>query len=160
MIVFNKVTWYSRLLALILFLLILPALAFYIGMQFEGFLALEEDLAQESHAADKLMNSLASWQKIAEAHYLCDGGKTIDAVYFEGSKQPAVVEGQMPHPNGKVAVSLDGGDQITLLQTLSGSGIRYGNSDESLVFWSKGEEALIMRDNSMDLSYTNCKAAE
>jgi hypothetical protein len=32
---FNKVTWYSRLLALILFLGIIPLIAFYIGTQYE-----------------------------------------------------------------------------------------------------------------------------
>jgi membrane-bound inhibitor of C-type lysozyme len=160
MIVFNKVTWYSRLLALILFLLILPALAFYIGMQYERFLALSEDMAQESYAVGKLTSALASWQKIAEAHYLCDAGRTIDAVYYEGPKQPAAAEGEMPHPSGKVSVSLDGGDALVLMQTISGSGIRYATADESLVFWSKGEEALIMRENVMDPAYTNCKAVE
>ena len=31
---FNKVTWYSKLAALILFLIIVPALCFYIGEQY------------------------------------------------------------------------------------------------------------------------------
>jgi hypothetical protein len=35
MIKWNKVTWYSRLLALILFLLVIPVLTFYIGTQYE-----------------------------------------------------------------------------------------------------------------------------
>lgn len=35
MIVFNKVTWYSKLAAVILFLLVVPALTFYIGTQYQ-----------------------------------------------------------------------------------------------------------------------------
>ncbi len=35
MIVFNKVTWYSKLAAVILFLLVVPTLTFYIGTQYQ-----------------------------------------------------------------------------------------------------------------------------
>ncbi len=35
MIVWNKVTWYSKLIAVILFLLVIPAWTFYIGMQYQ-----------------------------------------------------------------------------------------------------------------------------
>ncbi len=31
----NKVTWYSKLAAIILFIFIIPALTFYIGMKYE-----------------------------------------------------------------------------------------------------------------------------
>lgn len=37
---FNKVTWYSRLTAEIVFLLVIPVLAFYIGRQFESVITL------------------------------------------------------------------------------------------------------------------------
>ena len=33
-IVFNKVTWYSKLAAVILFLIVVPVLTFYIGEQY------------------------------------------------------------------------------------------------------------------------------
>ena len=33
-IVWNQVTWYSKLLAVILFVFVIPALTFYIGMQY------------------------------------------------------------------------------------------------------------------------------
>jgi hypothetical protein len=32
---FNKVTWYSKLGAVILFLLVVPVLTFYIGMKYQ-----------------------------------------------------------------------------------------------------------------------------
>lgn len=35
MIKFNEVTWYSKLAALIFFIVVLPALTFYIGVQYE-----------------------------------------------------------------------------------------------------------------------------
>lgn len=85
---------------------------------------------------------------IATVGYLCDKGKTITTSYY---KDGAV---------GKVRVSLDGGEPLTLKQTIAASGIRYGTDDESFVFWSKGDSALIMRENSMDMTYTNCSAAQ
>jgi hypothetical protein len=36
MISFNKVTWYSKLLAIVFFLGVMPALSFYIGMQYQA----------------------------------------------------------------------------------------------------------------------------
>lgn len=89
--------------------------------------------------------------------YLCDGSKFITAAYYEGQKTESK-PGEPPIPSGRVEVSLDGAASTTLVQTISASGIRYANTDESFVFWSKGKEALIMRNNAMDLSYTNCIA--
>jgi membrane-bound inhibitor of C-type lysozyme len=57
-----------------------------------------------------------------------------------------------------VEVSLNSAATTTLFQTISADGIRYANEDESLVFWSKGEEALVMRNNAMDPVYTDCIA--
>jgi|GEM_PF-1886885 len=42
MIIFNKVTWYSKLAALILFILIVPALTFYIGVQYQKTIDVQE----------------------------------------------------------------------------------------------------------------------
>ncbi|MBY0538450.1 hypothetical protein K2P47_03575 [Patescibacteria group bacterium] len=36
MITFNKVTWYSKLLAIVFFLGVIPALSFYVGMQYQA----------------------------------------------------------------------------------------------------------------------------
>ncbi|MDB5266567.1 MAG: hypothetical protein JWN89_382 [Parcubacteria group bacterium] len=60
------------------------------------------------------------------------------------------------------SVHLEFGGQKTLYlpQAISASGARYANADESLVFWNKGNEAIIMRDNSMDQDYKNCRTAE
>ena len=93
---------------------------------------------------------------IASALYTCDNGKTVSAAFFDGGPAVPVAPGQPPVPTGSAEVSLDGAASTTLHQTLSADGARYANSEESFVFWNKGNEALIMRDNSMDLDYKNC----
>lgn len=92
--------------------------------------------------------------------YLCDGDKTITASYYKGPEAPEPQQGEPPTPTGSVEVSLDGSTALTLQQTISASGIRYANEDESFVFWSKGKDALVMRDNAMDPTYTNCTAQD
>jgi len=93
---------------------------------------------------------------IASATYTCDSGKTISAAFFEGAPAAPVQPGQPPMPTGSADVSLDGAASTTLHQTISADGARYANADESFVFWNKGNEAIIMRNNSMDLDYRNC----
>lgn len=95
---------------------------------------------------------------IATVTYMCDKEKTITASYYEVKPEPIVVPGQAPKPEGSVRLSFGDKKLITLKQTLSGSGVRYANKDESLVFWNKGDEVLVMRNNVMDLNYTNCLA--
>lgn len=94
-----------------------------------------------------------------EVTYQCDNNKLITALYSEGPILPAPEPGEPPLPTGSVGISLNGGPVVTLQQTISGSGVRYANTDESFVFWNKGNEALIMRNNTMDLEYTNCLEA-
>lgn len=43
MIKFNEVTWYSRLGAIILFIGVIPATVFYVGVQYGRFMQMEED---------------------------------------------------------------------------------------------------------------------
>ncbi len=97
----------------------------------------------------------ADLKPIASTIYTCDKGRTISAVYYKGADALTSSTG-MPVPTGSVAISLDGGPTMKLSQTVSGSGVRYANADESFVFWNKGTEALIMRDGVMELQYTNC----
>lgn len=92
--------------------------------------------------------------------YACDEGKTITATYYEGPEAPEREPGESPTPTGSVEVSLDGGATMPLAQTISASGVRYANADESFIFWNKGNEALVMHNNEMDLAYTNCVAQE
>lgn len=77
---------------------------------------------------------------INDVVFLCDEGKSIHALFYGRAVQ----------------VQLPESPRMFLVQTISGSGVRYANTDESFVFWNKGDQALIMRDNQMDLSFKNC----
>jgi membrane-bound inhibitor of C-type lysozyme len=100
----------------------------------------------------------ASRKLITTAVYSCDNDKAITASYFDGDPAPEVGPGEMPRPTGSVDVRIGDEATATLKQTISADGARYATADESLVFWNKGNEALIMRNNSMDLDYRNCKS--
>lgn len=94
---------------------------------------------------------------VGVAVYRCDDDRTISAIYYEGPEAPRD-QGDRPVPAGSVELALDSAASTTLAQTLSGSGVRYANEDESFVFWNKGDEAIVMRDNQMDQAYRNCVA--
>lgn len=82
------------------------------------------------------------------ASYLCNEGKTIDATFYAGKAALAPKPGEPPVPTGSVVLNLNHNETImTLKQTLSADGVRYANSDESFVFWSKGHGALVLVDN-------------
>ena len=68
----------------------------------------------------------------------CSNGKGIEAVFSSNSVQLALSDGR----------------QITLPQTISGSGARYANADESFVFWNKGNTAFITENGSN--TYDGC----
>lgn len=90
---------------------------------------------------------------VSKVNYDCSGSKKIEASYFEGPTIK-VKAGEPPKPSGKVSIVLSDGRTMTLPQTISGSGIRYANEDESLVFWSKGEGAFITEKDRE--TYSNC----
>ena len=64
--------------------------------------------------------------------YSCAQGKTLVAEYFDGATRMA--PNGMPIPGGHVILTLADGKRLNLPQTMSGSGIRYANADESFVF--------------------------
>lgn len=99
----------------------------------------------------------ASPTPTASATYYCNGGKTITALYYRGTPAPAPAPGEPPTPTGSVALTLSDGRDMTLAQTISASGIRYANADESFVFWNKGDGALVL-ENNQEKSYIGCIA--
>ncbi len=98
---------------------------------------------------------------IATVSYVCDGGKTIDAKFYQGSPKPPAGPGEPPTPGGSVEITLSDGRVMTLQQTLSADGARYSDGNpmvqgnETFVFWSKGNGALIL-ENNQEKSYTGC----
>jgi putative hemolysin len=75
------------------------------------------------------------------ARFACDAGKSVDALFDNGAQH-------------SVALVLSDGRALSLPQTPSGSGARYANADESIVFWNKGRAAFI--EERGKLSYSGC----
>src|SRR6185437_11782441 len=67
----------------------------------------------------------------AIAKFSCHGGKTVSPTFYSNS----------------VELKLSDGRRLKVPQTLSGSGARYANSDETFVFWNKGDTAFITGGN-------------
>jgi|GEM_PF-654432 len=91
---------------------------------------------------------------VAQATYFCNGNKTINAAFYKGEVKP-VKPGQPPIPSGSVKLVLSDGRNFDLPQTISADGSRYVNGDESFVFWSKGDGALVL-ENNVEKNYTGC----
>jgi membrane-bound inhibitor of C-type lysozyme len=73
--------------------------------------------------------------------YTCDDTKWITALYHLPEDQT-------------IDLSLSDGRTLTLSHTLSGSGARYANDDESIVFWNKGNGAFIEENGAT--TFVNC----
>ncbi len=86
--------------------------------------------------------------------YSCAQGKSLVAEYFDGATRMA--PNGMPIPGGRVVLTLADGKKLNLPQTMSGSGIRYANTDESFVFWSKGDTAFVEEGPKQTQTYSGC----
>lgn len=139
--------WGAGLIALVF--------AFYLGTGYQE----HKDLANMvgiPDAGEEIEEALEDGDLVA---YECDANHMITAQYYTAAAvEPAL--GEAPLPSGWVQVSLDEAPSVRLDQTPSTDGVRYTNPDESLTFWSKGDEALVLKNNSMDLAYKNCKATD
>ncbi|HVY35921.1 MAG TPA: MliC family protein [Candidatus Paceibacterota bacterium] len=89
--------------------------------------------------------------------YACDAGKTITATFYDGPVIPPTTPDAPPTPTGTAHVILSDGRTFDLGQTISADGVRYATPDESFVFWSKGDGALVLENNT-EGAYTNCTA--
>jgi len=91
---------------------------------------------------------------ITQVTYACSNNKTIDAAFYKGETK-SVEPGEMPIPSGSVKIVLSDGRSFDLPQTVSADGGRYANSDESFVFWSKGDGVTIL-ENNIEKDYKGC----
>jgi len=82
-------------------------------------------------AADEAINKVA---------FACAGDKTIKAAFSPE----------------KVDLTLSDGRTMSLPQAQSGSGIRYTNPGEAIVFWSKGNTAFITEGADKKETYAGC----
>ncbi|MDR3519516.1 MAG: MliC family protein [Candidatus Pacebacteria bacterium] len=137
----NKVTWYSKLIAVILFVVV-----FYFGFS----------LGKEAgEIVPTIPVQIPVVKPINTVSYSCDAGKTIVAAFYQGVAKP-VAAGDMPIPTGSVVLKLSDGRSMTLPQTISADGGRYANKDESFVFWSKGNGAFVTESDPNIQTYSNC----
>ncbi len=95
---------------------------------------------------------------ISTVRYQCQQSKTMVADYYDGTSR--VGPDGRPIPGGRVLLQLSDGRRFSLPQTLSGSGIRYADSSESLVFWSKGDTAFVEEGPTKAVTYRDCVAAK
>lgn len=121
----NRVTWYSQIIAIILAVVIF-GLGYWLGEQ--GGAAREDaamDMQMQSGAMQ--MPTPEGTPVIADVTYACDAGKTVRAIYKQNS----------------VNLLLSDGRNLDVPHALSADGGRYANDDESFVFWNKGTTAFI-----------------
>ncbi len=90
-----------------------------------------------------------------EIQYTCNDSKTITAFFYEGKTIEPVTPGEPPIPGGSADVKLSDGREMNLKQTISADGVRYANADETFIFWSKGNGALVL-ENNLEKSYIGC----
>ena len=55
-----------------------------------------------------------------------------------------------------VHIDIGKGETMYLPQTISADGARYANTDESIVFWNKGNTAFITEGNPNNVTYQDC----
>ena len=105
-----------------------------------------------------LLITASAWAQpvtpVSSVRYDCAQGRTLTAEYFTGPTRTA--PSSAPIPGGHVVLTLSDGKKLTLPQTLSGSGIRYANPDESFVFWSKGDTAFVEEGANQTVTYKDC----
>lgn len=79
---------------------------------------------------------------VTDALFTCDDRKAIGANFFEKG----------------VVLNLSDGRTIQLPLAISASGVRYANSNESFVFWNKGDVAFI--EESGQTTFANCREVQ
>lgn len=75
---------------------------------------------------------------ISSVVFNCEDNKSVQAVFFKH----------------KVELVLSDQRKMSLPQTISASGVRYANKNESFVFWNKGDTAFI--NEGSITTYSNC----
>lgn len=96
--------------------------------------------AQQGATAPKA-DAPAPGKKTIHALFECASGKTVTADFVDGN--PASVK-----------LSLSDGRSMSLRQTRSGSGARYANAGETIVFWNKGRTAFM--EEKGKTTYADC----
>ncbi|MEI6843118.1 MAG: MliC family protein [bacterium] len=118
-IIWNKVTWFSQVVAIILFVAV-----FFVGLT----------------VGKKLEREMILGERVTEARFVCGLGGGVSRI-ISADFYPRAVRLQLP-----------GVSEIYLTQTISASGARYANADESFVFWNKGNTAFVEQNGTTTIS--------
>ncbi len=124
---FKKVTWYSQVVAIIVFIGTF-FIGFHLGRYYELVVITNQEIKQQQE--ENIINKVT---------FNCADNKTIEATFFK---------------NNTAALELSDGRSFTINQTISGSGARFANSDESFIFWTKGDGAFI--DENGEMTFKDC----
>lgn len=80
---------------------------------------------------------------VVQADFRCAEDRSIDAVFSNGERN-------------SVSLALSDGRSLSLPQGPSGSGARYANDGDRVVFWNKGDTAFLVEDGRT--TYRDCVA--
>ena len=136
----NRVTWYSQLLAIVL-----PLIIFGLGFWLGEKKGMDAGMAAAGVAGDAAGTPTQNGDPvISDVTFACDAGKTVRGIF---------------HQNG-VQLLLSDGRNMTVPHAISASGARYANDDESFVFWNKGNTAFVTEGTGANstTTYANCVA--
>ena len=102
---------------------------------FTGIACQDQKSWPNNTGAEKATGSI-----INSVTFSCAGNKTIQALFFAD----------------KAELTLSDRRHMLLLQAISASGARYVNTDESFVFWTKGNTVFI--EESQKITFKDCIA--
>lgn len=154
------VTTFSKILALSLFIA-LPILGFYLGMTYSGKSLVPSSSKiiggdKDTHGCltgagyswcEEKNKCLRVWEEYCTkaspttAIFTCSDSKSITATFY-------------PMDDKFVDLILSDDRKLSVPHTMSGSGARYAKSDDSFVFWNKGNTAFITENEKT--TFENC----
>jgi membrane-bound inhibitor of C-type lysozyme len=126
----NRVTWYSKLLAVFVFL----------GTFYVAFTIGREYQALQDQSAPQSVPTVVGNPVINDVTFACSAGKTIRAQFRSTS----------------VELELSDGRHLIVPQAISADGARYANAEGSFVFWTRGDGAFITEGSSTMQTYSDC----
>ena len=88
----------------------------------------------------KFENKFILGAPINSVKFACTDNKTIEAAFYKNFVRLETKEWKT----------------IYLPQTISASGARYANADESIVFWNKGDTAFVTEGDPNNPTYKDC----
>jgi membrane-bound inhibitor of C-type lysozyme len=118
-IIWNKVTKFSQIVAIVLFVIV-----FFTGI-----------LIGKKSTTTSILG-----KPIANALFTCADNKKIESTFYKNF----------------VHIETKSLGTLYLPQTISASGARYANNDESIVFWNKGDTAFVTESDQNNPTYKDC----